>query len=1556
MIIGINCFFQHSFFSSGIATVIMTLADGLASLGHKPVLINTNGTVEWYDDCHGLKDKYPRRNMVDWSEKESLDLFIDIDGFLNPVERRRLSKRVAVFVRKPPFLVEQENSVYPISQPVKNLRDCDMVLTWAEFGDLDAHLLELLSNKPVYRLPFIWSPSGSHIYSQAQPLWSDSSKLVEKDFPWTCHIAETNMSMASNATLPIVIMAYAKTHLPSIAFKQYFVHNSVNIEAQQFFKENILAHTRRDDLIANFVGRQRIGDWRAQPKCFILSHSRFLNIKGLHLDSVWNGIPIIHNSSVLKNLGCGLERLYYIDNSVTGATKAIENMNEDFLSETGFFTPGNLNVLRGKILETFDIKKHAGLWSSVLEGTAHVPQIKSKLVVGFSDLWQNANCTYNFWVLLLKEACKSIGVEVEGVEINESNLEAQIDLLFFGPFGDTWTRVSSVPKVHITGENSPSKEGVLNLGFDATDLSKGRFRFPLWAQYIDWFGADQDRLVNPKTLPVDSLLGTHKVGDRKKFCAFIVTNPTNNVRNEHFQWLSQYKEVDSAGRLFNNVGDVLFVENGGGGGGELIKHEFLKQYKFCFAYENSRREGYVTEKMLAAKAAGCVPLYWGDLSVKKDFPDGFLDCNNFTNPADLIEAVKAIDENDAEWERLAKPNVNIQVERERLATVAKLVLEKVLTPEQVRGLPNVLGGATTAEAQELGKKRGDLVEKPIIGSVEHGKKMTSPSKNVQHNGKKLLVTCATQNYLASLLRWLDTTKPRLNADVGGRVYIGDDVTEFTYNLLRSDYPEFEFLRLPTNIKAPFFDDLWAPQHFAWKLWIYQQLVQEESLADTLVWYMDCASVIVRWPNEWLDEASREGLCMLEDAEQVNEQWCHDAFRRRMATTPQELSAQQIVGGIMAFVCGSRLAWKVFTEAWILGQQPDIIKGPKWAGVKDGKPFGHRHDQSILSILRLRHKVPVKPLASVYNHESLRRTFKSGACLYIHRGQYREHENFAPRIGEVHLINLARRQDRIQRFKENHEDWTKKVCLRPAFDGRQMTLTPALARLFAPNDFLWKKAIAGCALSHLSLWIELANEEASCENYLILEDDVKFHKGWLEQWNLASQEIPEDYDVLYLGGVLPPNRAAFKSVLEQVNGCWSRILPNQIFGQREPNSYFHFCNYSYILSRAGARKILDEIQRRGGYYTSADHMVCNRVEDMKHYIMTPMVAGCYQDEDPKYQTSAFNNFNRVDAFDSDLWNNDERFEPIDAKIEGPVPILQALHDARLVKTQEKVAAAAFYTVGSHAINPSALLEYKWLESLIGEPLKKIEVLPLDHTPRSKAIFIIMKPHFEEYLPTFQKYEALGISFSAIHLSDEFCNDPVDWYNYSACKGVVRMYPRSDVPQEKTLTVPLGPYRIPEEKRGLQGRSTVWSFFGTKWKDREALLEPLKGIVPNTHAFYDSWMDAKQLSADEYSKISQSSLFVLCPRGQNVETFRFYEALEHGAIPIYVRDQGDDAYFAMISKNLPVVPLQGWVQASGFIQNIVKNPEVFSQYYNEMGVAWARWKVSLKKEVYARLDLQ
>ena len=832
------------------------------------------------------------------------------------------------------------------------------------------------------------------------------------------------------------------------------------------------------------------------------------------------------------------------------------------------------------------------------------------------------------------------------------------------------------------------------------------------------------------------------------------------------------------------------------------------------------------------------------------------------------------------------------------------------------------------------------------------------------------MTYATASYLPSLAQWFGSVLPRLKTDpsIKARVYLGDDVDSLQTNILRSEYPQVEFEHLPTtSVKVAGFPDLWEPQHFAWKLWIYQQIVKESALAGTLVWYMDCASLILRLPEQLLKVAKKEGLCMLEDPTQINQHWCHGPFCKALNPSPEELVAQQIVGGIMAFVVGAPLAWKVFEEAWTWGMNRQVIVGPKWSGLgSDGKPFGHRHDQSILSILRLRHKVPVEPLYSVYNDESLRRAFKVGASLYIHRGQLKEHVNFANHIGETHIVSLGRRKDRIEKFKANHEAWTKAVCLRPAVDGRAVKLTPNLARLFAPNDFFWKKAVMGCALSHLSLWLELASEQACCENYLILEDDVKFQAGWMEKWKEASKTIPDGYDILYLGGVLPPNKEGFEKVLEPINAHWSRIAPNQIFGQVLPSRNFHFCTYAYILTREGAQKILQGIAQRGGWHTSTDHILGQRMNDLNVYISQPLLAGCYQDDDPKYVNSQFNDFSRIDEIDSDLWNNDDRFSQEEIKIclenwsGGGLNLQDAIKDAykvvELIKVVEEKPSSRFVTLEDYVLDPEGSFEGKWLKSLLGDSFSVVNKISKNHIPlKNNPIFIVARPHYKNYLPVFQQYEASGTLFYVIQLSDEFVKDPVDWISYKACKGVIRTYAKAGFMENpKVLTIPLGPNCWPSGSKSLD-KNLVWSFFGTKWMDREAKLAPWKNLEPNSYTFYDDWLDAKQLPANAYSTVCARSIFMPCPRGQNPECYRIYEALEHEAIPVLVRENGDEEFFQLLTRNIPILFYNNWLEAMAGVESLLQKPQTLNQYKQTLMIKWSQWKDDLRKNTRSLFGL-
>jgi hypothetical protein len=87
---------------------------------------------------------------------------------------------------------------------------------------------------------------------------------------------------------------------------------------------------------------------------------------------------------------------------------------------------------------------------------------------------------------------------------------------------------------------------------------------------------------------------------------------------------------------------------------------------------------------------------------------------------------------------------------------------------------------------------------------------------------------------------------------------------------------------------------------------------------------------------------------------------------------------------------------------------------------------------------------------------------------------------------------------------------------------------------------------------------------------------------------------------------------------------------------------------------------------------------------------------------------------------------------------------------------------------------------------------------------------------------------------------------------------------------------------------------------------------------------------------------------CPGGQNPETFRFWEALEFGCIPIYVRCPNDQQFYSFISKKLPIISFNTWQQATGFMQSLLQNGASLVQYRKTMLEKWAAWKAELRAE--------
>lgn len=1604
MRIGILTSVQHSMFSGGVTNASIAIAESLQGSGHYVDFINySRGSQQWWDDCTSMKGRIPVVRLPDAS---GYDLVIEIDRFIMPpTERRRVGKK-SVWIHRHPFMIsETENVLFPTETTM--LRDLSGVsevwLLDTSATRQDIETCKALFGLPVRVLPFLWSSTPARIFLEEvgdATNWQKTAEEVEtkgEKVAWNIHCTETNTSNTSSAVLPLTIFREINRR-GTVPLSTCKIHNTDKIKENKFFIENTFNLTTDIGISGELMARQRLPAWTTEPFSIVLSHIRFKKLRPALLDALWCGIPLVHNSPLLSHVP-ELEWYAYESNDVIAAANAVERLHADWLEKRGAFSTGALEKVRAHVEARWGSSSVPlqAQWDAAVRTLMGepVPQRRMSmkeagtLRVGFCDMWENFQPDYNFFTLLLTEAAskaeapfKVVGQAADGTE----------DLVIFGPFGGSWQQLpAEIPKVHFTGENTLPLGGpgvILNLGFQHLDMTgEDYLRFPLWLLYIDWFSADAERLINPLPIPLErcTKVFIDELPRKKKFCAFVATNPNNPVRNTAFHWLSEYKQVDSAGRLFNNVGSEIFASMGGGGG-EQKKLEFLKDYKFSITYENSSSSGYCTEKYLHAKAAGCVPIYWGDPTFERDFdPKGCIDARKFRTPEELVAAVEAVDTNDSEWlKRFAVPALDsykVAWARRTFAELARRIFAAV--GYRPASFPRFLCGATAGK-----------VELPLSVAA------AAPAAAAVPNDQPLLpmmVTYTNSKFFQNLNFWLTSLAGhyRVLKGLTALVFLASDIAEESLPAIREKFPFVQFQRVPEEDVPAGFPDFWDPQHYGFKLWIYNHLATREDLAGRLILYTDVASFLCRWPVSWLKKAHDAGICLLEDSREENARWCSAEFQEKMGTTAEELSAYQRLGGLVCFRAGSDAACTLFAAALAAAQDPVILTGPKWAGVgADGRPYGHRHDQSILSILSLRQNVPVEPLDTVYCDTSLRVTHKTGRAIYVHRGNFQIHKPFTSGIDEVYCINLNRRKDRMERLLTTHPDLSGVLERWPAIDGRELKLTPAIAKLLRPNDFFWKKAVTGCALSHLGLWWKLATEQPDINSFLILEDDVKFRPGWLTAWNDAQSEgaIPDDADIVYLGGVLPPNREGFEAAAkERVNEYVVRVAPNQCFGQKEPTRYFHFCAYAYVLTRKGAAKVIGLLQGSGGYWTSADHILCNPIDVLTTYILDPMVAGCYQDDDPKYATSNFNDFSRVDSFDSDLWNNNERFTEdeiaaalIKADPNDEVPIAEALADARKgpgPSLPPKTGSSGGGVMApmapakphmflnrpliAHAdagLELSKLYEYEWLMNLFGKPtLCGVEPVSPSAPPRMDCPMVIFqgRDKIPEYDAMLQRWNEFGATFYILHLSDEWGADSVASYDLSGCLGVIRTYQRADLSgHPKVLTIPLGyHWTLMEGSKEpltltprLPFRLHDWSFVGTGWMDRMKLLSPLvtQGLRYHTKAL-QQWNDPDQLKHEEYISILLNSIFVPCPEGMNAETFRFYEALECGAIPVVVETEKSTPWIRWLQQSLPIRPHKSWEDVSKWMRMLLQDKEELETYRTELLTAWSAWRGTLQGQV-------
>ena len=134
---------------------------------------------------------------------------------------------------------------------------------------------------------------------------------------------------------------------------------------------------------------------------------------------------------------------------------------------------------------------------------------------------------------------------------------------------------------------------------------------------------------------------------KKKFCAWVVSNGSAETRNLFYDKLSEYKIVDSGGSFKNNVGGP--VDD---------KLKFLGDYKFSICFENSKTEGYISEKLSDAFEAGTIPIYYGDDTVLELLNNkSYIHVKDESEFDEKIELIKKIDQNFTLYEQMIKEKI-----------------------------------------------------------------------------------------------------------------------------------------------------------------------------------------------------------------------------------------------------------------------------------------------------------------------------------------------------------------------------------------------------------------------------------------------------------------------------------------------------------------------------------------------------------------------------------------------------------------------------------------------------------------------------------------------------------------------------------------------------------------------------------------------------------------------------------------------------------------------------------------------------------------------------------
>ena len=257
--------------------------------------------------------------------------------------------------------------------------------------------------------------------------------------------------------------------------------------------------------------------------------------------------------------------------------------------------------------------------------------------------------------------------------------------------------------------------------------------------------------------------------------------------------------------------------------------------------------------------------------------------------------------------------------------------------------------------------------------------------------------------------------------------------------------------------------------------------------------------------------------------------------------------------------------------------------------------------------------------------------------------------------------------------------------------------------------------------------------------------------------------------------------------------------------------------------------------------------------------------------------------------------------------------------------------------------------KW----IYEVLNKIEfeVIQSEKKLKSGDILIIVDSSIEKKEELYTKLELTCSKMFLIHLGDESgAYDSSLIYN--KFNYVWRAFCSNKYFNNKKVNcLPIGYKSGTLFKKEVLERKYKWAFLGTPHKSsRHDLLFQLSDIKPS-FSHKTKKFNEKIIDVGEMSEILTSTEFIPCPNGfVHPETYRLYEALECGCIPIV---ENAYKYYDRLFPNNPFIKIDRWIEAKPVIREWVDDQ--IKQKREECRTWWSQYKNQLQEFIINKINL-